>query len=294
MSRFKYLFAALFAVVISSFWSLTPKMGDPVQIEEKLTPAPMPLYQGNLRLPVGSAAPQPHRDESVKRWLIPSVRIRVPGAAGSGTICHYDRSTNTAWVISCAHLFRKGDNKATVEVFYKNNQKLDTPAKYEAKVISFKVGYYSDDISFMTFQPDWIPQTWFPIAPVDHPVAKGEIHFSAGCDGASEVACYFVRPQGIDGAFLATRENSPRPGRSGGGLFDKDGWYVGICVRTSDVSGNGTGFFVHLKTIHDYCRANGLTHLLNLQRPNDLLRIIPIVDRTQSQGNYPPDYVPVP
>jgi hypothetical protein len=256
-------------------------------------PIPMPLYQGSIPDVKGSS-PDPQRNESVKKWLIPSVRIRVPGAAGSGTICHYDRSRNLAYVISCAHLFRSGDNQATVEVFYKNEEKLPTPQKYKANVISFKVGYYADDISFMTFQPDWVPHTWFPIASVDHQIANNETYYSCGCDNAGEVACYFVKPQGIDGAFLATRENSPRPGRSGGGLLDKDRWFVGICVRTSDVSGNGTGYFVHLKTIHDYCHKSNLDFLLNLQRPNDLLRTIPIIDRNGPQGDYPPDYISIP
>jgi len=256
----------------------------------------MPLYKGTRQFSSieTGLAPQPNRDETVKKWLIPSVRIRVPGAAGSGTICYYDKSSNTAYVISCAHLFNRGDTKATVEVFYKNEQKLSTPAKFDAKVISFKVNYYGDDISFMTFQPDWIIQTWFPIASIDHIIDLQSTYMSCGCDGASEVACYFVKPQGIDGAFLATKENSPRPGRSGGGLMDKDGWFVGICVRTSDVSGNGTGYFVHLKTIHEYCKANKLEFLLNLQKPNNILRIIPIIDRNGIQGTYPPDYVPSP
>lgn len=266
-------------------------------VEDTPKPIPMPLYHGAKSFPVGvttSATPEPHREESVKKWLIPSVRIRVPGAAGSGTICHYDRSTNTAYVISCAHLFKKGDSKATIEVFYKNEQKLASPARFNAKVLSFKVGYYADDISFMSFQPDWVPQTWFPIAPVDTNINTGTKYYSCGCDGASEVACYFVKPQGIDGAFLATRENSPRPGRSGGGLMDEDGWFVGICVRTSDVNGNGTGYFVHLKTIHDYCNSNSLSFLLKVNRPNELLRMIPIVDRDSIQGSYPPNYIPVP
>ncbi len=287
MSRIKLLGLTLLLGLCGLF--LLPKT------TEDIKPVPMPLYQGTMHFPDTKVfSPEPRRDESVKKWLIPSVRIRVPGAAGSGTICHYDRSKNTAYVISCAHLFNKGDTRATVEVFYKNEQKLAAPQKYEANVISFKVGYYADDISFMTFTPDWVPTSWFPIAPVNQPITKDETYYSCGCDGASEVACYFVKPQGIDGAFLATRENSPRPGRSGGGLMDKDGWYVGICVRTSDVSGNGTGYFVHLATIHDYCHKNNLDFLLNIQRPNSLLRTIPIIDRNGPQGNYPPDYIPVP
>lgn len=272
-------------IFLSIFWIL----GD------QLKPIPMPLHQGEMVFQSDEVStPEPNRDDSVKKWLIPSVRIRVPGAAGSGTICHYDRNKNTAYVISCAHLFKRGDTKATIEVFYKNDQKLASPQKFDAKVLSFKVGYFADDISFMSFTPDWIPKSWFPIAPIDRPIATGERYFSVGCDHAGEVACYFVKPQGIDGSFLATRENSPRPGRSGGGLIDKDGYYVGICVRTSDTSGNGTGYFVHLKTIHDYCHANGLDFLLKVHRPNGLLRMIPIVDKIEPQGTYDQDYIPSP
>lgn len=281
MTKLKILLF-VFSLSLTSFFILAKG-------PEELKPIPMPLHGvGNGQI---FSAPEPHREEAIKKWLIPSVRIRVTGAAGSGTICKYDSTTNTAFVISCAHLYDGGAKPTTIEVFYKNDQKLASPQKFEAKVISFKKGYYADDISFLSFTPDWVPQTWFPIAPVNHPIATGEQYFSCGCDGASEVALYYVRPQGINGAFLSTHENSPRPGRSGGGLMDKDGWYVGICVRTSKTDGSGTGFFVHLKTIHDYCKANSLDYLLNVPKPNDLLRMIPIVDRNNPQGIYPPDYI---
>jgi hypothetical protein len=236
----------------------------------------------------------PNRDDSVKKYLIPSVRIRVPGAGGSGTICAYDKNKKIAYIISCAHLYEGTLKPTTIEVFYKNDQKLATPAKYTATVISFKKNFYGDDISIMSFQPDWDVQTWMPIAPIDHNIPLNERLYSCGCDHLTDAACYFVKPVGIDGPFLATQENSPRPGRSGGGLIDKDGWYVGICVRTSDVSGNGTGYFVQLKTIHDYCQQNNLAWLLKVDRPNDVVRIIPIVDRNEAQGTYPPNYVPIP
>jgi hypothetical protein len=264
---------------------------------EQDKPIPMPLYKGNLNFPVTSGIPpQPNRDESVRKWLSPSVRIHVPGAIGSGTICYYDRAKNIAYVISCAHLFDNPANASQtfIDVFYKNEKKLNSPQRFPAKVISYKAGYYSDDISFMSFQPDWIPENWFPIASEDHPIANGQVYYSCGCDNGSEVACYFVKPQGIDTSFLATIENSPRPGRSGGGLMDKNGWYVGICVRTSDVSGQGTGFFVHLKTIHDYCRQNKLAFLLGLKIPSSLLKKIPIIDRNSPQGKYDPEYIPTP
>jgi hypothetical protein len=290
MSRIKFwLLSALILAGLTGAVIVSPAQ------EEQIRPCPMPLHRGTLAAGIfRNSAPEPHREDAVKKYLIPSVRIRVPGSAGSGTICAYDKKTNTAYVISCAHLYNGVNKPTTIEVFYKNEQKLTTPARYTATVISFKVNYYGDDISIMSFKPDWEIDTWFPIAPLDRPIPMGETFFSCGCDHAGEVACYFVKTLGFDGVFLATRENSPRPGRSGGGLIDKDGWYIGICVRTSDVSGNGTGYFVTLRTIHDYCRQNNLAWLLSVDRPNHLLRSIPIVDRVGNQGNYPSNYVPVP
>jgi hypothetical protein len=243
-----------------------------------------------------SAEPEAHREEAVRKWLEPGVRIYNGGYAGSGTICYYDKESNLAWIISCAHLFNSpNENKVTLEVFYKNNEKLDAPQKFTGDVVAVKIGGYENDISIITFTPDWEPN-YFPISPVTYEYVKDTVLYSVGCDSASEVACYFVKVERIDKAFLVTRENSPRKGRSGGGLITEDGWYVGICVRTSDVSGNGVGFFVYLENIHKFCRENNLEWLcgVNKKDTNSLLKIIPIVDRLSPQGVYPPDYIPVP
>ena len=82
-------------------------------------------------------APNAKRDESVWRYLEPSVRIKAPGCWGSGTICYYDESTNTAYVISCGHLFSgtrnpDGDGVGTchIDVFYKNGKVSKVPSNY--------------------------------------------------------------------------------------------------------------------------------------------------------------------
>lgn len=288
MSKLKYWMLTLVTALIFGLGLVT------VQPEEVVNPCPMPLHNGKYAGLTSSFVPEPHRDESVKKYLIPSVRIRVPGAGGSGTICAYDKNTKIAYVVSCAHLYEGLLKPTTIEVFYKNDKKLETPAKYAATVISFKKDFYGDDISIMSFKPDWELQNWFPIAPLTYKIPMNERLYSVGCDSLTEVACYFVKPIGFDGPFLATQENSPRRGRSGGGLIDKDGYYVGICVRTSDVSGNGTGYFVKLETIHDYCNKNGLSWLLRIDLPNNVAQTIPIIDRNESQGNYPSNYVPIP
>ncbi len=56
--------------------------------------------------------PQELRDESVYRLLSGSFRIENKfsrgGAYGSGTLCYYDRKTNTGYIITCGHLFQRG------------------------------------------------------------------------------------------------------------------------------------------------------------------------------------------
>ena len=291
MSRFKLVIGSLVMALGFAF------MTGYSETVSNLQPAPMPLYQSpNIDNIVSLAAPEPHREEAVRKYLAPGVRIRNGNISGSGTVCYYDKQKNLAWIISCSHLFRSSSEKQVIiEFFYKNDEKLSSPAKYTGDVVAAKINGYEDDISIISFTPDWQP-TYFPIGKADYNYQPGKMLYSVGCDSASEVAAYFVKVVALERAFLATRENSPRPGRSGGGLITEDGWYVGICVRTSDVSGNGTGYFVHLSTIHSFCKSNNLEWLLSVEKSNSnsLLKSIPIVDRNGPQGVYPPDYVPIP
>ena len=294
MSRFKTL-VGTFSIFLALFCGSLAYQQDNINCAT----IPMPHYSSpNFSGIVANKAPEPHRDESVIKYMEPSLRIHKTGVYGSGTICYFDKAKNIAYVISCAHLFRsENDAKdgVIVEAFYKNGKKLSTPQSFKAEVIAVKIGGYADDISLLKFTPDWEP-TYFPIAKSDYNYEPGKILFSTGCDNASEVACYYIKILQLEQTFLATIENSPRPGRSGGGLITEDGWFVGICVRTSDVGGYGTGYYVKLQTIHEFLKNKDFGWLLEVSKKqqNKLLLSIPIVDRNMPQGNYPQDYVPVP
>jgi hypothetical protein len=238
------------------------------------------------------------RDQSVYRWLSCECRIENPSAHcyGSGTLCYYDRSKNIGYIITCAHLFNGGEKTVQIDFWHKNGQKLPDKQRFTADVI----GYDSrEDVAFLKFTPDWVPNEWFPIAPINTNVEKGQHLWSAGCDGAREVAAYNVKAVGMEGSgsetFLITRENSPRHGRSGGGLMNDDGWYVGICVRSSDaVHGTGTGLFVPLSRIYPVAKKFNVEFLLTCGKACNQIQVIPIVDRVEPQGQYPKDYIPVP
>ena len=263
----------------------------------------MPLVQDDpYSHLVYGAAPIEQRDIGVRKWLVAGVKINVRGASGSGTIVYYDERNNTAFIQSCGHLWNGSMNaeqcskkkiSCTINVWYHNQEKLPSPKSYPADVIYYNNGE-GQDCSLLKFTPDWSPD-YFPIAPKDFQFTPNMRLHSVGCDGGSEVAHYDVRVVGLrtfnGQQDLVTTENSPRPGRSGGGLMNDD-FYVAICWGTSDYQGVKNGFFTPLETVRAFNEKNGYGWLNEVG--NSLARQIPIIDRNNPQGKYPKDYVPLP
>lgn len=240
-------------------------------------------------------APLEERDEKYIKFLSPSLKISVSGASGSGTIFHYSHDSKWAYIISCGHLWNgnkhydpKNLSKAKVITWYHNDLKLKEPKSYEAEVLfwSNERGY---DASCLRFKPDWKPN-YFPIAK-SFEFKKGMYFNSVGCDGGKEVARYEVKFKEFNGLDIITELNSPRPGRSGGGLLTDSGWYVGICWGTSDtVSGNGIGYFTPISSIKKVFKENNHEWLLNTHSEI----VIPIYDWSNPGKQYNKDFVPVP
>jgi len=259
------------------------------------------LRDSNPSKAIQQYAPEENRSAEVREYLAPSLKIRVSNASGSGTITWYDPRTGEAYVSSCGHLWsgsrsaeqlKKNPVTCKVITWYHNGVKLPEPKSYDAQVLfwSNDRGY---DCSLLKFKPDWVP-TYFPIAPKDYQIAPGTMLHSCGCDGGREVAHYDVEFVEYRGADLVTRRNSPRPGRSGGGLMSSDGYYVGTCWGTSDTtSGGGVGYFTPLRAIHQVYTRNGYDFLLNMSNFGRA-RDIPIRDWQNPDKEWPPEYVPVP
>jgi hypothetical protein len=261
----------------------------------------MPIVQNSKPITTQvSLSPIAQRDEKYKKHLSASVKINVSGASGSGTIFYYDETENWAYVISCGHLWNgnksykdllKNPQKAKVIVWYHNETKLEESKQYEAEIL-FWSNVRGRDCSCLRFRPDWEPN-YFPIASIDYKISKGEILNSLGCDGGSEVARYEVQFLEMRGDDLITIKNSPRPGRSGGGLVTNSGDYIGICWGTSDtVSGNGIGYFTPLKSIHEVFIKND--HEWALLISGLSLKDIPIRDWQQPKNKFNWDFIPVP
>jgi hypothetical protein len=92
---------------------------------------------------------------------------------------------------------------------------------------------------------------------------------------------------------LTTIRNSPRPGRSGGGLMD-DKYYTATCVMTSDVNGEGEGYFTPLAVIHDVYSRYGHDFLLKIKPSSDIAKKLKIIDMNTKQQKYDENYILVP
>lgn len=262
----------------------------------------MPVIQDTSPETAGKlyGSPIEQRDSTYIRYLSSSVKIGATGCIGSGTIIYYDYSTGEAYVASCGHLWngskdvsstKNNPQKCKVIVWYQNDIKLKEPKSYDAEVLfwSNNRGY---DTSLIKFRPDWEPQ-YFPIAPKDYEIPIGSKQHSCGCDHNSEVAHYEVEIVGPRGNDLVTKKNSPRPGRSGGGLLSDDGYYIGTCWGTSDVSGNGIGLFTPLESIRQVYSRNGYDWILEVDAAG-LASKIPIRDWSNTLGDYPKDIITMP
>jgi hypothetical protein len=260
---------------------------------------PMPIIKDDpySKLAHGGS-PVENRNIDVRRWLSAGVKISVKGSSGSGTIVYYDSGSGYAYVQSCGHLWSgnmtaaEGElKKLTCEIitWYHNDKKLENTKTYPAEVLYY-INNRGQDCSLVRFKPDWVPN-YFAISPSGFRFVPDTYLHSVGCDGGREIAHYDVRVLGERDVDVITTENSPRPGRSGGGLMSDD-YYVGVCWGTTDLTGSGNGLFTPLKVVRELNAKNGYGWL------NDVglswARKLPIIDRNNPQGQYPPDYIPLP
>jgi len=296
--RFAITLFAIFALSFALTLDLKKSPIMPPTIIELGPKLGMPVIKVNLP-ELNGREPIAKRSTRFETYLQCSVKIHVKQGIGSGTICYYDEATNEAYIISCGHLF-KGTKKpnqrtsdyAKINVFYKNDYKLDTPQQFDAKVLCYD---QTTDLSLLMFKPDWPIQSYFPIAPLDYPIIWGEDLESTGCDGDTPPAAYTVSMVEEDEGNLISKDNSPRPGRSGGGLFSPDGYLIGVVWATSDVSGTGYGFYIPLSRIHAYLsQFDEVAWLLEGGEQWSIINTLPLQKPDGRTGNLPPRYLPLP
>jgi len=191
-----------------------------------------------------------------------SVRVNHPESS-SGTVIHVAALGDgryTAYVLSTGHMGKR--TEPSVEFFYLDGKKLAKPQTAQGRIVFLVENGVSQGVDFCVIEVDAKGKpAAVPIAKKD--VGKGVTCLSIGCDMGSLPTAYQCKVVKVKKHQYALERDTPRPGRSGGGLFH-DGKLVGVCWGCYQ-SGNGqglTGMFTRASTIRRLLASAGYENLL--------------------------------
>lgn len=209
---------------------------------------------GRLESGVGRATGGPASDPQAA-----TVRLRVEEgtaeAIGTGTIIH--QQAGHALVLTCGHLFRTtgGQSPVVVEML------LDGAwQRFSGAVLAYRADEV--DLGLLTFTPQR-PVPTAPLRPADYLPELSQPVASWGCDHGADPSCRpsrvtrlnrFLGPQNIEVA------GAPVQGRSGGGLFDADGYLIGVCYAADKEADEG--LYSGPQVIAQQLQAAGLTDVV--------------------------------
>ncbi len=177
-----------------------------------------------------------------------SVRIRVRDKSGmsfgSGTIIA--SKAGESLILTCGHLFRGATAKTLIEVdVFRGENKQ--PKRYQGEVVDFDV---DADVGLVMIEP----RHKLSVAPVSHQYRKiqvGENVVSIGCGYGEKPTAEQIQVTNLNlsvGAETIVCTGVPVQGRSGGGLFDRNGNVVGVCFGRDKE--DRRGWYAALKVIH--------------------------------------------
>lgn len=183
-----------------------------------------------------------------------SIRIRITDSGGtnlgSGTVI--DSKVGYTLILTCGHIFRNFQQDSTVEVdIFTNGQKETLVGKHVRHDLNMDLGL----ISISTDNP--IP--FAPVAAEGYRVAKGAGVQSVGCGQGNDPTLQrhsvtqTDRYEGPSNIIECT--GVPVQGRSGGGLFNKDGEVIGVCMAADERGSRG--LYVGLQAIRGFLNSNG-------------------------------------
>jgi S1-C subfamily serine protease len=193
------------------------------------------------------------------RAMAATVRLHVEEpqgqAIGTGTIV--DSQGDEALLVTCAHIFResKGKGRIQVELFHPQ------PQTVEGTLIEYNL---DRDIAVVSIKATGTVSA--PVAPSGLAVNKQDPAFSVGCDKGADPTVRetkitninrYVGPPNIEAA------GEPTIGRSGGGLFNRDGYLIGVC-NCADAQ-DDEGIYAATASIHWQLEKVGLAELYQRQ-----------------------------
>lgn len=204
-----------------------------------------------------------------ERLLASTVRIRVKTSVcdhGTGTII--DSRNKRALILTCGHLFREyaKEHGGRIEVDLFGESPLQN---VEAKYICHDE---ASDLGLICIEIDH-PVAVIPVAPLNYQALRGSAVASAGCDNGRLPT---VQPSQIVainkclGPANMYASGASVQGRSGGGLFSKDGYLIGVTL--ANVPGENQALYSSYPAIHELLNKQRLTAVISSPR-NDSVKL---------------------
>ena len=191
--------------------------------------------------------PQNNQPVADATLISASVRLRVEDpdgrSCGSGTII--DARQGEALILTCGHIFRDSKGKGPIEV------DLFSPGGGQ-RVKGTLIAYDAEknDVGLVSIHTSG-PVAAARVAPAGYRVGPGDAVVTVGCNNGGDPTAHHGRVLSVDkfmGPANLQVEGEPVEGRSGGGVFSRDGLLVGIC-NAADRSEHA-GYCVALPTIY--------------------------------------------
>jgi hypothetical protein len=178
--------------------------------------------------------------------LAASVRVRVKDGEsvnfGSGTII--DSRPGRTIVLTCGHIFRDLGQSSRIEVDVFLGHRHET---FIGKVICYDV---EADVGLCAIPTNaTLPVS--QVAPSASCVAKNDRVFSIGCGGGERPTKQRLLVTALNrylGPDTVECTGIPAQGRSGGGLFNRAGEVIGVCIYADPR--DRRGLYAGLKSIH--------------------------------------------
>jgi thiol-disulfide isomerase/thioredoxin len=188
------------------------------------------------------------------RPLACSTRIRVKDEKGvnfgSGTLI--ESQPGRSLILTCGHIFRRLNNESVIEVDIFSRGRVET---FRGEVVDFDL---EGDVGLLAVKSDDALPT-VPVAAFGYRVQPGQQVSSVGCGGGEPPSRREIEVTALDrylGPANIECTGTPVRGRSGGGLFAKDGRVVGVCVAADPEEQRG--LYAGLPVIHDLLTRCGL------------------------------------
>ena len=145
-------------------------------------------------------------------------------AVGSGTIIH--STSQSALVLTCGHLFRDWSKQSVITV---ERFEQGAPVRYQADLIDYQIE--DVDIGMLVIHPGK-PVPCAKVASRVDSVREGDPVFSVGCDHGDVPSTRDSQVTKLNrylGSSNIETSGLPVQGRSGGGLFNREGELIGVC-----------------------------------------------------------------